>query len=168
MSVDVLGLVDRLRAQDCFFELLDDEVDVDGPDEVLTEEVLGLLRDHRDEIAELLSAECSVGIVCPWCRGKVLLDDADGVRCSDCDRLAWLNTAGGGLVRADQAEHDFEGVDPREVMVCPTCRDLCDVQRLDGEWRCSRCDPGAAARRSRTAKHLAAADRVRKAARVGR
>jgi hypothetical protein len=168
MSSEVIDLIDRLRAGGCVFELAGDAVDVDGPEDVLTDEVFEILRGHREEITDLLASENSIGIVCPWCRSRAIIDDLDGVRCGDCDRVAWLVTEGGGLVRADCADEDFEGVDPVEVGICSSCGDLRDVQRLDGQWYCSRCDVTAEIRRSFTLRHLAAVERARKTPQVRR
>ncbi|TWT69452.1 hypothetical protein [Crateriforma conspicua] len=57
-----------------------------------------------------------------------------------------------GLPADDDAAQllSMDEVDPADVPVCDSCGRLCDVQRLDDAWHCSRCDPKADERRRRT------------------
>ncbi len=41
------------------------------------------------------------GATCPYCDSRFLVDDPKGCRCWLCERLAWVTSPDGGIVRAD-------------------------------------------------------------------
>jgi hypothetical protein len=46
------------------------------------------------------------GVICPWCRGNLLIDALGGLKCLDCWRLAWVSVPG-AIVRADAQKIDL-------------------------------------------------------------
>lgn len=48
-----------------------------------------------------------VGVEYPWCHGRRLIDDPLGLRCWDCDRMAWVY-APGAIVRLDYARSGLD------------------------------------------------------------
>ncbi|GAA4463483.1 hypothetical protein GCM10023156_48660 [Novipirellula rosea] len=66
-------------------------------------------------------------------------------------RLAW------GMAADDDAERllAMDEMDPTDVPTCPRCRRVCDTQRMDDDWRCSRCDTDAREIRERTRRFWA-------------
>ncbi|GAA5509525.1 hypothetical protein Rcae01_05024 [Novipirellula caenicola] len=66
-------------------------------------------------------------------------------------RLAW------GMAADDDAERHLamDEMDPADVPTCPRCRRVCDTQRMDDDWRCSRCDTEAREIRQRTRRFWA-------------
>lgn len=50
-----------------------DRLDVDGPDELLTDELLATLRERKSELLELLAS----GHLCPGCAGEMVLQDRE-------------------------------------------------------------------------------------------
>ena len=167
------GLLAELDAAGVVLSIVEDGLAFDGPEDLLTDDLLGMMRMHRDDLLTLvehreeglaiveadgLEADPSTSIVCPWCRSERLADDDDGggVRCESCGRLAWL-AVDGSLVRADAEDVDVVGVHPDDVDACPACGDLCDTMTAMGGWSCSRCEPG---RTATTARWLVKRERI--------
>lgn len=89
----------------------------DAPAGVIDDGLLRDLRAHRDELLGLVRERVLIevatpvvrsfiepipGVICPWCRrGDRLADDADGLRCDRCQRLAWRALADGSIERID-------------------------------------------------------------------
>jgi len=152
---DTLGHVEKLlRDLDSMGVVLsieDNGLAFDGPEDVLTDDLLGRMRAERDGLLALVrgrdvlvsvveSEPVATSIVCPWCRSDRLADDADGIRCDRCERLAWV-VVGSSVIRADVVDDDVEFIRPENVDACPGCGDLCDVMTAMGGWACSRCEP---------------------------
>ncbi len=111
----------------------------DAPEGVIGEEMIALIRNHRDELlatVERLEERTAIlehdagldrsdaertaweeiiddapevmpcGVICPWCRGRRLVESLDGLRCWDCRRLAWVFVSG-SIVRADCQKNDL-------------------------------------------------------------
>lgn len=134
---------------------------IDAPAHVLTDDLLSRIRSMRDALIAKMpnrmpsdEPKTELGTVrCPFC-GGVEFDDRDaGLLCVECLQLAWLNDAG-GLVRADWAEVEMEGVPWSSVPCCSACGGCCDRQTVAGSWYCSRCDPLADRREKQAAKVL--------------
>jgi len=51
--------------------------------------------------------EMPAGVSCPWCRGRRLIDGPLGLRCWDCDRMAWVYVLG-AIVRLDHAQSGLD------------------------------------------------------------
>lgn len=62
-------------------------------------EIVGQLR--NDKIVTGIPDPMPLGGICPYCESRFLVDDPDGCRCWLCERLAWVTTPDGGIVRAD-------------------------------------------------------------------
>lgn len=167
-SLSAISLLASLQAAGVVLSVKSNQLVFDGPANVVTDELLGRMRSERDGLLRLVaqgdvndSLDRPTAIRCPWCDGIDLIDDHGGLRCHDCDRLAWANTAEGGLARCEFADSVIELVDPDSVHTCPACGRWCDVLTLADSWRCSRCDPEANERRLRTLRVLALASRSR-------
>lgn len=154
MSESVNGMLATLRNAGCVVGLVDGDIDIDGPESVLTDTVVDWLRDHRSDLLRELSSK-TTSVVCPWCKSANLLDDSAGIRCDDCKRLAW-NDVGGSLVRCD-IENDIEFNDPADIDRCGLCGQLCDTMTATGSWECSPCNPH---RRTTTDKWLRYRQRI--------
>ncbi|HBJ34660.1 MAG TPA: hypothetical protein DDZ51_07840 [Planctomycetaceae bacterium] len=172
ISVDsfrAISLLAALQAVGVVLSVKSNQLAFDGPADVITDDLLGRMRAERDGLLRLVahrdrgevndSLDPTTAIRCPWCDGIDLIDDHGGLRCHSCDRLAWANTAEGGLARCDVADSVIELVDPDSVPICPACGRWCDVLTLAESWRCSRCDPEANEPRLRTLRVLARASR---------
>jgi hypothetical protein len=48
-----------------------------------------------------------MGVHCPACQGRRLIDDPKGMRCWDCRRLAWVRR-GRSIIRSDCLEIDLD------------------------------------------------------------
>lgn len=83
----------------------------DAPRGAMTVALLDRVRCNRDRLFELLQGlpialpQLS-GVSCPFCRSELLEDVEQGWLCSSCNRLAWVWTFGGSIVRVD-----FEKID---------------------------------------------------------
>ena len=103
-------LLADLRASGVVLSIEGDGLAFDAPEGVLTDELLGRMRAHREELLALIEIEVAgsssddlapggssvpSSIVCPWCRSADLVDEPEGIRCRGCDRLAWLDLPGG-------------------------------------------------------------------------
>src|SRR5262245_44232520 len=75
-----------------------DRLDVDGPGEVLTDELLATLRAHKAALLELLTS----GRFCPGCAGEMVLQDraAGACFCPNCRR--WTDGQGRPLARIEK------------------------------------------------------------------
>lgn len=164
LMAELIGLGVVLRADD-------GKLAYDAPAGAITDDLLARMRTDRDGLLAILAGladdpvaahgdRFETTIVCPFCRGRDLVDDAGGLRCGRCRALAWIDTAGGGLVRADYAEAEF--IDFDDVPSCSSCGRWCDFMTLADSWKCSRCDPEADSRRRRTLRVLSAVERARK------
>jgi len=87
--------------------------------------------------------------------GELATADVELVRAFKQDVLRWLKLADGHPID-DDAERllAMEEMDPADVLACPVCRALCDIQRIDDAWVCSRCAPEAQEIRQRTRRFL--------------
>ena len=83
----------------------------------MTDELLARVRGCRDGLIALLNGvvvpaadpvESPSGASCPFCQSELLEDVECGWRCCNCKRLAWVWTAGGGIVRADCERMNLE------------------------------------------------------------
>lgn len=61
----------------------------------------------RMEVIDDAPEQMPVGVHCPACQGRRLIDDPKGLRCWDCGRLAWVRIVG-AIVRADQPKTDLD------------------------------------------------------------
>jgi len=125
-SGGVKSLFDRLAALGVVLSVAANGLAVDAPAGVLSDDLVGLMRAHRDELlalAERVQVDaCDIaaadaptvaperlglgpGWVCPWCRSGDRLAPAepDGLRCGRCDRLAF-RFVGDGVERCDWVE----------------------------------------------------------------
>ena len=104
-------LMDELRAVGVVLSVDGERLAFDAPAELLTEELLGMMRANREGLLACLMAESvptvSTSVVCPWCRSADLVDDAEVIRCGRCRRVAWL-VYGESIVRADWVERYLE------------------------------------------------------------
>ncbi len=170
-----------LRSSGVVLSIEGDRLAFDAPEGVLTDELLDRMRAHREELLGLIGpvesssddpapggSSVPSSIACPRCRSADLIDEPEGLRCGDCDRLAWFDLPGGGWVRADHAELDLIEIGPDSVPVCSGCGRVCDVDRgllsgscdTLGPWACSRCDPEADRRRAATDRWAGLAQRM--------
>jgi hypothetical protein len=86
----------------------------DAPEGVMTDAMVARVRAYGDALRAILRRSEVVGpepmprgVNCPWCRGRRLIDDPEGMRCWDCRRLAWVRIVG-AIVRADQPKTDLD------------------------------------------------------------
>ena len=95
----------------------------DAPDGVLAGDAIDRIKNHRDALLGMLKGDAGKersevadggpepmppGWICPWCRGRRLVDNHRGCRCWNCGRQAWV-FVGRSIVRADCV-----GIDLRE------------------------------------------------------
>lgn len=151
-------LISKLEDLDVTLSIEDGKIAYDAPEGVLKGELLQLLEAARSMIRDALLKRDTVGedhvdgcptppdaFLCRSC-GAELPDDLErDSRCDRCNQVkpqieSWR----------DLASSQEDSADEQDVPGCETCGRYCDVQRLDGVWKCSRCDPEAAARRDRT------------------
>lgn len=93
-----------------------------APRGVMTDVIKERIRAQREDLLTLLERcdvvdhafcnvdapeEMPVGVECPWCRGRRLIDDPYGLRCWDCDRMAWVYVPG-AIVRLDYPQSGFD------------------------------------------------------------
>jgi hypothetical protein len=45
--------------------------------------------------------EMPIGVSCPYCPSRSMIDHPGGCRCAGCGQLAWVTLPAGGIVRAD-------------------------------------------------------------------
>ena len=96
-------LFSELQAVGVTLFIEDSRLAFDAPNGSMTDELLARVRAERDGLMAML-ADPGVGpsgVSCPFCRSELLEDVELGWRCCHCKRLAWVWTAGGGIVRAD-------------------------------------------------------------------
>jgi hypothetical protein len=98
---DLVALLERLDERAAIMEH-DGGMDRDSADRHAWADVVDRAFKHVDAPEEM-----PVGAICPWCKGRRLIDDPGGCRCWDCRRLAWVRI-GESIVRADYEEFDFE------------------------------------------------------------
>lgn len=97
--------------------LVGESLEIDAPENVLTDADLNVLRSSKPDIIEHLRSDTEAdddqvgGVLCPRCRGRNLVDDPDGIRCHDCDELAFIDD-GTALVRVDHVGDLDETTDP--------------------------------------------------------
>jgi ribosomal protein L37AE/L43A len=98
-----------------------DRLDVDGPDDALTDELLATLRERKAELLDLLAS----GHRCPGCAGEMVLQDraADAWHCPNCRR--WTNGQGRPLPRIEKPK--------------PITRDADDARRLIEDLKTAGC-----------------------------
>jgi hypothetical protein len=172
-------LLAELRAAGVVLSVVDEGLAFDAPADAMTEDRLARMRADREGLLALLGggpvevpriepepqpvvdAQPEVegvgsAVVCPWCGSDRLANDAEGVRCERCERLAWV-LVGASLVRADAVDDAVEWLGPDEVDACPRCGDLCDTMTALGGWACSRCEPE---RMAITARWMAKRERI--------
>lgn len=101
----------------------------------------------------LIEHFAQTSIRCPWCGSVNLIDEPAGIRCDDCNDLAFVEV-GGSIIRTDIVDTDIIEVDPADVPACDRCGNPCDVQSLDDAWHCSACDPLTDQRKRRTKRLL--------------
>ena len=99
-------LFSELKAVGVSLFIEDGRLAFDALDGAMTPELLARVRDERDGLIAALQGEQAAtpepsGVSCPFCRGESLEDVERGWRCCNCNRLAWVWTAGGSIVRAD-------------------------------------------------------------------
>jgi hypothetical protein len=79
-------LLQNLHDQDVRFTAVDGLLEIDGPEDVLTPEVLQTLTDYKPELVALLSAPSDLP-PCAVCGGTDRWQDLDVWRCATCERL---------------------------------------------------------------------------------
>lgn len=72
----------------------------------------GFLRADAERIARMEVVDDApepmpMGVHCPACQGRRLIDDPQGLRCWGCGRIAWVRIKG-AIVRADCTEIDLD------------------------------------------------------------
>jgi ribosomal protein L37AE/L43A len=87
-----------LAARGIILTATGDRLDVDGPDEALTDELLATLRSRKSELLELLTS----GHLCPGCAGELVLQDraADAWYCPNCRK--WADGQGRALAPTEK------------------------------------------------------------------
>jgi ribosomal protein L37AE/L43A len=149
-------LLAELQSAGVVLSIVDEGLAFDAPAEAITDDRLARMRADRDGLLALLRWPVVVpriepepmpviipepsAVVCPWCGSDRLADNAQGIVCERCERLAW-GLMDASLVRADAVDDGVEWLGPDEVDSCPRCGDLCDVMTARGGWVCSRCEP---------------------------
>ena len=150
-------LLAELRSAGVVLSIVDEGLAFDAPADAMTDDRLVRMRADRDGLLALLGGHPVVvpriepetmpvivaepsAVVCPWCGSDRLADDAQGVRCERCERLAWV-LIDASLIRADSVDDGVEWLGPDEVEGCPRCGDLCDTMTALGGWLCSQCEP---------------------------
>ncbi len=159
-------LLAELRSVGVVLSICAEGLAFDAPENVLTDDMLARLRADRDGMLRLLAEQDllpviesgpeSTTVVCPWCRSDRLADDAEGVRCERCERLAWV-VIDSSLIRSDVVDDSVDFLRPDDVDVCPRCGDLFDTVAAAGGWACSRCEPQ---RKQTTARWLGIRERI--------
>lgn len=61
----------------------------------------------RMEVIDDAPEPMPMGVNCPSCQGRRLIDDPEGLRCWDCGALAWVRIVG-AIVRADCLKIDLD------------------------------------------------------------
>lgn len=130
-----LDLVRDLSARGVVVALVGSEVKLRGPAEVLTGDDIAVLRQHKAAILDYLRSRSQVARELPS-------EDPDP-GCQFCGSASLKDCNIPPGVRCDH------------------CGRLCDTELVSGKWRCSRCDPGAEARRLHTAKLFRTAEWIR-------
>ena len=91
---ELLATVERLEERTAILEH-DAGLDRSDAERTAWEEII-------DDAPEVMPC----GVICPWCRGRRLVESLDGLRCWDCRRLAWVFVSG-SIVRADCQKNDL-------------------------------------------------------------
>jgi hypothetical protein len=144
-----------------------DGIVFDASVDVMSSELLSRLRSVRSELYALLAdrdrsseADPSEGdppalfIGCRSCGVELPADQANGSACERCAQTDMLANSPDALSRMDEFDVESQLFAERTIPCCALCGKECNVQRLDGVWKCSQCDPETRERRQRTQRIL--------------
>jgi hypothetical protein len=96
---ELLSILESIAERSAIMEH-DGNMSREAADRMAIEDIIDrVVEDRSDD-------EMPVGVICPFCSSRQLVDDPGGMRCRRCSRLAWI-LVGRSIVRADWEKTDL-------------------------------------------------------------